>query len=255
MATYSPLSLLPGALALTLLTSLPIQAADNPGVHSHGQAQLQVAVEPPRIDLMLVSPAANLVGFEHQPRTEAQNQAIESARDWLGSNPLVNSAGGCRLVEAKVSDGFDMAGQKPGTEHHQGGHKDHHKEHHKEHHKGHHKDHHKDHHEGDYRGHHEEHHGEHHGEHGGHHGDHHGKASGEHGGKHQGHGHGQSDEAQHREFTVAQQLTCEGDLKSLSTGLIQRFPGIEQLQVEWLGAEGQGSARLGAGDLEFSVTP
>ncbi len=255
MATNSPTSLLPGVLALTLLTSLPIQAADNPGVHSHGQAQLQVAVEPPRIDLMLVSPAANLVGFEHQPRTEAQKQAIQSTRDWLGSNPLVNSAGGCQLVEAQVSDGFNKAGDQPGAKHHQGGHKDHHQEHHKGHHQdhqGHHKDHYKDHHEGDYRGHHEEHHRGHEDHHGGHN-DHHGEASGQHGGKH--HGHGHDDQAQHREFTVSQQLTCEGDLTSLSTGLIQRFPGIEQLQVEWLGAEGQGSARLGTGDLEFSVTP
>lgn len=223
----SGLPALGGALALGLLVAAPAQAADNPGIHSHGQAQLQVALEPPRVELMLVSPAANLVGFEHLPRSEAQRREIETVRDWLGSNPLVESGQGCRLVNSEVSDGFGEAG----AEH---GHHDHHADHH-------------DHHDKSGDGHQQDHHGDHH-KHGHH--DHHKSHDGH--GHHDDHDHGK---AEHREFRVAQQLECSGAMESFSTGLMQRFPGIEELQVEWLGPDGQGSARLEQGDSRFVAAP
>lgn len=221
------------SLSILALASPFIQAADNPGVHSHGQAQLQVALEPPRVDVMLVSPAANLVGFEHPPETAAQRETIQSVRDWLGSNPLVNSAGGCRLVESQVTDGFEESVSDSGHPHHQA-----HGEHHDGH--GHHDEHHNDqknHHDGHAKQHNEHDHDKHHDEHG--HASHHGGA----------------EEVQHREFTVSQQLDCEGSMESMNTGLTQRFPGIEQLRVEWLSPTGQGSARLGAGQNGFNTTP
>lgn len=250
------MSLLPSSfkrlplLGLAMLATLSSHASENPGAHSHGVAKLQVALEPPRIDLMLVSPAANLVGFEHQPQTDAQKQDIRSVREWLGSNPLVSSGDGCRLVESEVMDGFGVAGHHQGGEDHHPGHRGHHDYDHNEHHKKHHGENYKKHHKEHHKGHHRD--GDHHdGHHEGHHG---GEASGEHHGKHNGKHHGHEDETQHREFTVSQQLACKGDMNTLTTGLMERFPGIEQLQVEWLGAGDQGSVRLGAGDREFSVS-
>ncbi|SFR60293.1 Protein of unknown function [Marinobacter daqiaonensis] len=67
--------------------------------HVHGQAQLQVALEDRTVDLIFRSPAANLVGFEHQPRNEDQKQQLDQTREWLANTPLVNTDNGdCTVV-------------------------------------------------------------------------------------------------------------------------------------------------------------
>lgn len=54
--------------------------------HVHGEAQVLIALEGNTIEIELSSPAMNIVGFEHQPRTQSQFQAIESAMQVL-KNP------------------------------------------------------------------------------------------------------------------------------------------------------------------------
>jgi hypothetical protein len=49
------------------------------GAHEHGSAELNVAWEGKTVTIELESPAVNIVGFEHQPRTDAQKKAVSSA--------------------------------------------------------------------------------------------------------------------------------------------------------------------------------
>ena len=95
------LSFLP-ALALATLSATSL-AAGNPGSHQHGHAELQVAIEDQHIDLFLLSPAANLVGFEHSPETTAQQQTWADLKAWAEQTPLVNTASGtCSVVITDV---------------------------------------------------------------------------------------------------------------------------------------------------------
>ncbi|MGO1502564.1 MAG: ZrgA family zinc uptake protein [Marinobacter sp.] len=75
-------------------------ASDNPSSHQHGHAELQLAFNDNRIDLLLVSPADTLFGFEHLPRTPEQRQTAESVTQWLGENPLVNTPDSTCTVQA-----------------------------------------------------------------------------------------------------------------------------------------------------------
>ncbi|MGO2136491.1 ZrgA family zinc uptake protein [Marinobacter sp.] len=83
------LLMLPMILALI---SSPAMAADNPGSHQHGHAELQLAFNGNQVDLLLISPAGNILGFEHRPRTEEEQQIADKAIGWLGETPLINTA-------------------------------------------------------------------------------------------------------------------------------------------------------------------
>ena len=64
-------------MASAILAPLPASAADNPGAHQHGHAELQIAIDTNSADVFLRSPAYNLLGFEHQPRTKQQHQQLK----------------------------------------------------------------------------------------------------------------------------------------------------------------------------------
>lgn len=53
------------------------------GTHVHGLGELNIAVEENMLLVELISPAANIVGFEYKPGNEEQEQAIEQAIDDL----------------------------------------------------------------------------------------------------------------------------------------------------------------------------
>lgn len=85
------------------LTSTAALAQDNPGAHQHGHAQLQLALASEEVEVLLVSPAYNLLGFEHRPQTPEQIRAWEDARQWLEQIPLINTPEGrCTLSSAHV---------------------------------------------------------------------------------------------------------------------------------------------------------
>lgn len=103
------------ALAAALVSSFSSQAADNPAAHTHGEAKLQVAVSGQAFDLILESPAANLIGFEHRPKTEAQQEALDTARGWLATTALIDTKGkaSCRVVDASVSHSLMASKEHP----------------------------------------------------------------------------------------------------------------------------------------------
>jgi hypothetical protein len=71
--------------------------------HVHGVAHLNMALEGNNLYIELTSPAANIVGFEHHPRTQEQKAAVKEAIKKLeaGENlfALPSGAGG-RLVKS-----------------------------------------------------------------------------------------------------------------------------------------------------------
>jgi hypothetical protein len=59
--------------------------------HVHGEARLLIALEGDTLEIEFISPAMNIVGFEHQPKTETQVHAVEAAIDALKQPGLLFS--------------------------------------------------------------------------------------------------------------------------------------------------------------------
>lgn len=178
-------------VGMTLFTSTPLMASDNPTAHQHGHAEVQFAVSGSSVDVIFTSPAHNLLGFEHKARTEEQKQLILEIRDWLGTTPLINTPENtCTISQATV----DVEAMEEEVSH------------------------------GDTHDHHE-------------HADDHSQG--------------------HSDIEVTQTLTCPGieAATELRSNLSSQFPGINQLDVAWVGPRGQGSVRLANGDHRFSLRP
>jgi len=81
------------------------------GAHEHGIAQLQVAVSDRTLEMHLESPAMNIVGFEHQPKNDAERALIKKSVADL-KNPALftfDPATACTLGQADVTS--DLLGQ------------------------------------------------------------------------------------------------------------------------------------------------
>ena len=75
------------------------------GGHEHGVARLQVAIDGGQLAIELQSPLDNLVGFEHEPSTEAQRRALADAEARLrdfGALFVLPVAAGCMLSEVEL---------------------------------------------------------------------------------------------------------------------------------------------------------
>lgn len=53
------------------------------GTHEHGVGQLNVALEDASLYIEFVSPAMNIVGFEHAPNNPQQEKAVQQAKETL----------------------------------------------------------------------------------------------------------------------------------------------------------------------------
>ena len=119
MSPHKPLS---AAVALCLLTLAHTSTASEQQPHQHGHAQLQIAVDGDSIDLILTSPAHNLLAFEHQPRTKQQKQTLENARQWLTTQALIAPVdGSCTVKLASMDFGAATTDHDHhGSDHHDG---------------------------------------------------------------------------------------------------------------------------------------
>jgi hypothetical protein len=102
-----------------LLVTTPALAADRPGAqhraHQHGAARLQVSLEGPTLQVALDTPADNILGFEHAPRTEAQRSAVTRAEQQLKQTTELFAtppAAECRADPARVEIKLPPAGSK-----------------------------------------------------------------------------------------------------------------------------------------------
>ena len=159
------------ALGLATMTA-PSMAQDNPAAHQHGHAELQVAFAGEQIDLLLESPAWNLLGFEHQPRTKEQRQKLDGLREWVAANALTTS---------ELHTGWE-------------GHE-----------------------------------------------------------AHDDQGHDQDAHANHSDLEITQSLRCEAlpDASTFTAPILDAYPALELLDVQWVSAQGQGGTRLTRSDNRF----
>jgi hypothetical protein len=101
-------------LALSLIASLPgntVMAGSNApktrqlGKHEHGSGTLNVALDGPILAIELDGPAANYLGFEHQPHNSEEQAALDGATALLRDGPRLfrlPPAAGCRLLAVTV---------------------------------------------------------------------------------------------------------------------------------------------------------
>ena len=68
-----------------LFSPLAWSQASSLDAHVHGEAELTIAFEGQRIEMQLVSPAANIFGFEHAPKNDEQNEQVHRAETILES--------------------------------------------------------------------------------------------------------------------------------------------------------------------------
>ncbi len=76
--------------------------------HEHGVAELNWVLEGQNLSLSLHSPAMNMLGFEHQPQNENENQQLSLLLTTL-TNPdeLITLTGGqCTLSSANITNPF-----------------------------------------------------------------------------------------------------------------------------------------------------
>ena len=75
------------ALGLTCAANSPATAGEfrSRGVHEHGSATVDVAIQDSTLDIALHSPAINVVGFEHAPRSVEEKTALAQANRVFGS--------------------------------------------------------------------------------------------------------------------------------------------------------------------------
>ncbi len=105
------------ALALYVASIAPQAQADTDtaqshGAHVHGIASLTFALEQQQAELMLESPLVNLTGFEHAPRTGAEQAQWDKTRSLLQSGQWLQlpAAAQCRLVSHQLEQPWDTAG-------------------------------------------------------------------------------------------------------------------------------------------------
>lgn len=109
------------------------------GAHEHGRGALNMAIEGNEIELELVVPGADIVGFEFKPKSDADKAKLKAGKEQLGkvlSWMGIKGEAGCKVDDADV----EFESEKEHASH---DHDDHHDDHgsKKKKSKGHHDDH------------------------------------------------------------------------------------------------------------------
>ncbi|MCW5659142.1 MAG: DUF2796 domain-containing protein [Burkholderiaceae bacterium] len=103
--------MLPAAL---LLAAVQVAAAEP---HSHGNAKLDIAVEPTKISIAFESPLDNLLGFERAPRTDRERQQADAmVAKFQAAQALfqIDPAAQCQLARAELTSAALKLGQPSG---------------------------------------------------------------------------------------------------------------------------------------------
>lgn len=104
-------SSIPGSIELTLGLSLAtacsmvaVAETRQHGSHQHGSAILNVAIADQVLSVEYITPAANIVGFEHTPSTEDQKNAVHEVTKLLETGKVLNipDEAGCTLTHVEV---------------------------------------------------------------------------------------------------------------------------------------------------------
>ncbi len=236
--------------------------------HVHGVVEFNMAQEDNVLMVEISAPGADVVGFEHDPKTDEQKATLQQA-ELLLTKPtnifMLAKAASCKVVSAHVSNTLENSkpctcheknkdhdhGEHKHEEHHDHDHDEHKHEEHHDHDHGEHK--HEEHHDHDHGEHkHEEHHDHDHGEHK--HEEHHDHDHGEHKHEeHHDHDHGEhkheehhDEHGSHGEFVIEYQFKCDNidELKQVETNWFTHFPSTEKVHVNLITDEKQTATEL-----------
>lgn len=79
------------------------------GAHVHGVGQLNLAWDGEEVEIELIAPGVDIVGFEHAPESAEDKRAVEAAAERLRDASALfafPAAAGCALEEAEVESGL-----------------------------------------------------------------------------------------------------------------------------------------------------
>ncbi|MCL6416300.1 DUF2796 domain-containing protein [Aestuariirhabdus sp. Z084] len=207
--------------------------------HEHGHADLKIALEGKELEVQLVSPAYNLLGFEHDPKTDQQRQQVAQLIQQLRKPETLIQLpedAQCSLKDLKLeglenSPSHAKSNQDHHDEEHEEHHDDEHKEHHDDEHKEHHDDEHKEHHDDEHKEHHDEEHKEHHDdEHKEHHDDE----------------HKEHHDDDHQDIEAHYHYQCQNPekLARITFKLFDNFPAMESINTQWITESRQDMIKL-----------
>ncbi|GAD78773.1 zinc uptake protein ZrgA [Vibrio ezurae] len=234
--------------ALTIaVTSISAHAEEHFRQHSahvHGSVELNIAQDGHDLLVEIRAPGADVIGFEHMPKTKKQHAVFDQAMAHLNSADSIlkiSEAAGCTITAKEITpalsggehDEHDHEGHDHDKHDHHA-HKDHDHDHHD--HKGH--DHHEhDHHDHKGHDHHEHDHHDHKG-HDHHEHDHH---------DHEGHGHGQ--------FNIAYEYQCKdmSKLTQIETNWFNLFSGTKVIHANLLTDSAQLATELTKGNAVIKL--
>ncbi|MDJ0957791.1 MAG: DUF2796 domain-containing protein [Arenicellales bacterium] len=209
-----------GVCLLVAGSTVAVAETRQHGIHEHGSAVLNVAIADQTMSVEYITPAANIVGFEHTPTTEEQKHAVHEAVELLETGKVLNipADAACTLAHAKVEHEAES---------------DDHEEHAKEEHGEHEED--------------EEHAKEEHDEHEEH--EEHAKEG------HDEHEEHEEDEGTHSEFHVEYEYQCEnmGALTHIDVDLFKHFPGNEKITTQAITPNGQKGMELTANSSRLTL--
>ncbi len=194
-----------GRWPLSIVASLWVltcAAAAQHSAHVHGTAAINLAIEGEELEIEFVSPAGNIVGFEHEAVTPGERQAIRDAIEQLEEgNALFElpHAASCSLRVADVEHGHqeEEEEEESADGHGRGAQHDDHDEH----------------------------------EH----------AEAEHEDSHDEHGHTEEKaDSTHSEFHAHYHYECDGSpIREIGVRLFEHWPRIEEIRVQALTPTGQ----------------
>ena len=210
----------------------PVRSADS---HVHGGATLSIVSENDVVQIELETPLYNLLGFEYEPRSDAEKSKVSKVETSLAEPQTLirfNEDAGCAF-DAPVSkiSLFDT-------------HSDDDDHHHEEKYNHDHSDHHEN--EEDVRGHdHQEHHQDLEGEYDHDHSNHHDTEAEADSHDHDEHHEHESGEG-HKDVILTYSLTCQDidKLETVKVELFEVFPNLTELELVYLGPSQQMSAIL-----------
>ncbi len=230
---YYKIVLIAFSCSFLLSESLTAKGSNNTAahdVHLHGYAELTIALDSDLLEINFDSPAFNIVGFEHQPKSSKEIQRVSESQALLNSAKRIFSFKGtnCTLKNSEVSIENFAEPQIIPREIEQDGHKGHLEEYHAREAHGE-----QDHLEKDG---HEKHAHEGHSENNTH----------ENHAEHDGHESNNEQEEHHSEISSSYVYECDAGekLTVIDVSLIRHFPYLEKVKVMWVTNQRQGAVEL-----------
>lgn len=210
-------SLILSAAAVLAASPLAAQETRELSAHVHGVSTLELAVEHGRVEMNLLSPGMDIVGFEYEASSEADKDAVDAAiRQLLRPEDVVTlpAAAECRLAEVLVH-------LHSGAHHHEG-------EEHMHAHEGEGHDHKAEGHDHDHKD-----------------GDHDHK-EGDHDHAHEHGDHDHDEGAQHSEFHARYIFACdhEDDVTQIEFPFFGLFPNAQEIEATFVTETGAGTAEI-----------